>query len=584
MLIAVGTAFATGVSADVTGAGSGDSEALGQAPAARRLAAEMDRRSVERQKSILPAPSRAQVAALYNQNYLAGLNMPAMNWTGDVAACNPGSVSLAYQQSMIDRVNVFRAVARLSPVALYPSTQDKDERVAAAALLMAANSALSHNPPSTWTCYGTAFAGSTVGALGGGGAGGAGNSNIGWSSSNLYATNAVIDAYMVDSGTGNTAVGHRTGMLDAKQTLMAVGVTPAGANNGAANALWWIDFGTRTASSPTPEGVAWPPNGFIPYQLLPAASNRWSFQYPGADFSGATVTMSSGGASYGPLAYDFRSTGCPIGFTCLPDDAIVWRPPLDVSGVNGVTYASPGAVDKSYTVNITGVAGAGVPSSFAYVVTVIDPSISPAVSISGTITGGSSGVAGVTFCARPSTGVTCSVSNAAGAYDCVVPNGWSGTLHSPMVAGWRIPAQGFSSVTTAITRNVVATSGIPSCDLDVDNNGLFEPATDGAAIVRRLLGLPVDAFSGLAGNCAANTSGAAIYNAVDTSYVAGGYNVVGGSATLPLLDGAVILRAMNGQTGVNASSGLGLTGKPGALRTSWATIQPWLNSNCRASF
>ncbi len=49
-------------------------------------------------------------------------------------------------------------------------------------------------------------------------------------------------------------------------------------------------------------------------------------------------------------------------------------------------------------------------------------------------------------------------------------------------------------------------------------------------------------------------------------------------------DASVILRAMNGQTGANASNGLGLNDKPGALRTTWAAIQPWLNSNCRASF
>lgn len=208
----------------------------------------------------------------------------------------------------------------------------------------------------------------------------------------------------------------------------------------------------------------------------------------------------------------------------------------------------------------------------------------PAASIGGTITAGASPLAGVRFCAAPAAGVSCSASALDGSYNCTVPVGWTGRLHSRMVTGWRIPAQAFNGVTTAVTRNVVATSGIPSCDLDVDDNGLFEPATDGAAIMQRLLGLPAAAFSGLAGNCAANTSGSAIYNAVDTSYVAGGYNVVGGSATLPLLDGAVIVRAMNGQTGVNASNGLGLTGKPGALRTSWATIQPWLNSNCRASF
>lgn len=127
LLLPAGAVFGVGAGADLMSANGVDVEALGQPPVVRRVAAETDARPVARLKSILPAPSRAQVAALYNQNYVAGLNMPAMNWTGDVAACNPGAVSIAYQQSMIDRVNVFRSVARLSPVALYPSTQDKDE-------------------------------------------------------------------------------------------------------------------------------------------------------------------------------------------------------------------------------------------------------------------------------------------------------------------------------------------------------------------------------------------------------------------------------------------------------------------------
>ena len=56
-------------------------------------------------------------------------------------------------------------------------------------------------------------------------------------------------------------------------------------------------------------------------------------------------------------------------------------------------------------------------------------------------------------------------------------------------------------------------------------------------------------FAGLAGACAANTSAAAIYAATNSSYSGGGYNATGGAATLPATDGAVILRAMLGLTG-----------------------------------
>ena len=38
--------------------------------------------------------------------------------------------------------------------------------------------------------------------------------------------------------------------------------------------------------------VAWPPPGYVPYQVTWA---RWSFGYPDADFTSATVTMTSNG-------------------------------------------------------------------------------------------------------------------------------------------------------------------------------------------------------------------------------------------------------------------------------------------------
>lgn len=528
------------------------------------------------QKALQPAPTRADVVSIYFNDYLPGNNMPALNWTGNLAACNPGSVSLAAQQAMIDRVNVYRRLARLQPVQLFDASGTQDERVAAAALLMAANQTLSHNPPSSWTCYNAPFAGSTVGALG---SAGAGASNIGIAWGLNYASNTVVDDYMDDDGV--PSAGHRLGLLDPRQTRMATGVIPDSGNGVSTNALMWIDFATRTGTTATPDGVAWPPKGFIPYQLLPTVSTMWSFSYPGANFSNATVSMTSGGAAYAPTSYTERGTGCS---GCVPEDAIVWTPPSDTNGINGVSYSSPGAVDKVYNVTISGVTGSGVPSSFSYQVTVIDPAISPTVTISGTIANGGTPVPGVTFCAQPATGVNCSASNASGAYSCTVPAGWSGRLHSPMVGNHFIPAQSFSNVTTAVSRNVAASSGVPVCNLDVDNNGLFEPATDGVAILRRAAGFAQASFAGLSGACAANTTAAAIYGATNTSFVNGGYNVTGGGATLALVDAATIVRAMRGATGSAVAAGLGLGNESGATNTSWTSIQSWLNTNCRASF
>ena len=135
-------------------------------------------------------------------------------------------------------------------------------------------------------------------------------------------------------------------------------------------------------------------------------------------------------------------------------------------------------------------------------------------------------VAGVGFCAQPSAGVIFA-SNASGAYSCTVPSGWTGRLHSPMVGSNRIPAQSFANVTSAVTRNVrQQRRATPGYNLDVDNNGLFDAATDGVAIMRRMLGFGQSAFAGLARR--RNTTASAIYAATNASYNAAGYNATGG--------------------------------------------------------
>ena len=244
--------------------------------------------------------------------------------------------------------------------------------------------------------------------------------------------------------------------------------------------------------------------------------------------------------------------------------------PLGVAGDTdtGACTTNPGTcADGARTLNITRADIA------AFRATVVSQTI-----ISGTISNGAA-LAGVTFCARPSAGVSCVASDASGAYSCAVPNGWSGTLHSPSVSGNRIPPQTFSAVTSATTRNITALSGVPSCNLDVDNNGLIEPLTDGVAIVRRMMGFTASALDGLAGACAANTTGAAIFNATSSNY-----NVTGGAATLAATDGSVIVRAMSRRTGTDVTNGLGLSGELGATNTTWPSIQSWLNNTCGSSF
>jgi len=137
-------------------------------------------------------------------------------------------------------VNYFRAMAGLPAVSHEAVKNAKSQQ---AALMMTANGMLNHVPPPSWICYSAD------------GAEAAGKSNL----ASLPGPPAVA-LYMFDPGGGNTAVGHRRWILYPRQVELGTGSTDN------ANDLWVIGtFGSRPA---TPEIVAWPPVGFVPYQLV----------------------------------------------------------------------------------------------------------------------------------------------------------------------------------------------------------------------------------------------------------------------------------------------------------------------------
>jgi len=151
---------------------------------------------------------------------------------------------------------------------------------------------------------------------------------------------------------------------------MGTGSTTGGALFNGSNALWVIgSFGPRP---PTPDFVAWPPPGFVPYRVVFA---RWSFSRQSADFSTATVTMTKDGAS-------IALTVLPIA-TGFGDNTIGWEP-------RGVLVGK-GMPDATYHASLSGVRVNGKPQSFAYDVTIIDPASSTGTTTTstGTATTGS---------------------------------------------------------------------------------------------------------------------------------------------------------------------------------------------------
>jgi hypothetical protein len=291
---------------------------------------------------VIDPQNRNQVAQAYQTIYVPEGNVP-IGWNGNVGSCNAGTTSGAYESATIERVNFYRALSGLpGTVGLFSEPEGTDTQ--AAALIFSANQSLSHSPPSNWLCWTQA------------GADGAGNSNIALGFGNDAAAGpGAVDLYMDDGGAGNTAAGHRRWVLFPPQAQMASGSIPYNPQ-WASNALWVLGpFGSRP---PTPNGVAWPPRGYVPWQLLPADSNRWSFSFPNASFSNASVTMTRNGQSLGAPAYESVQNG-------YGDNTLVWLP-------QGVTYTQP-AQDVTYHVVVSGMTGSGVPSSIAYDVVVIDP-------------------------------------------------------------------------------------------------------------------------------------------------------------------------------------------------------------------
>ena len=146
----------------------------------------------------------------------------------------------------------------------------------------------------------------------------------------------------------NTFVGHRRWILYPPTTVMGTGDV-ADRSFSRANALWVISGGPEAAPATRDGFVAWPPPGYVPASLV---FPRWSFAYPGADFSAVSVTMTRGGQAV-PLWINPVANG-------YADNTAIWE-------------ADSPAADVTTDVTLANVLVSGKPRTFTYQVTTIDP-------------------------------------------------------------------------------------------------------------------------------------------------------------------------------------------------------------------
>ena len=246
---------------------------------------------------------------------------PDHGFTGNVDECDAGTISQAYRDSVVQRVNWYRRMAGVPAV-----TERAEFSVAAqhAALMMSAEEDLSHYPDSDWKCYSAS------------GAWGAIRSNLGLGSSGVWG----IDRYMRDTGSNNLAVGHRRWIVRPQLWEIGVGNVPyvSSASHYRANALY-VELGGRNVTREQRGFIAWPPSGYIPAETV---WGRWSFQLTGADFSLATVTVMD---DDGPVPIQVISR--PPGYYA---PAVVWAVRGDT---RSLPFPRPSDGDDCYTVTIS---------------------------------------------------------------------------------------------------------------------------------------------------------------------------------------------------------------------------------------
>jgi hypothetical protein len=301
--------------------------------------------------------NRWQTRDYYNAAFI-GLEKPDIGWTGSFASTEPGTVSDAWQEAVLQYVQYFRAMAGV-PYTHISLNDEWSAMAQQAALMMGIENRISHTPkaekeqnPALWPY------------LTDDGDEAAGRSNLAWG---INGTDAVV-GYVSDHGLGNEGVGHRRWLLLPQVNQIGNGDVPerAAPQQEKINVLWVIpDDECLWMIAPTREEfVAWPPAGYVP---APLAYARWSLSIYGADFSDATVTMLVNGESH-PLTLE------PIDSRSIGQPTLVWVPD-GLDPVTGTAWPMP-AEDLPIHVTVSGIRidGSEPVHSVDYTVTLFDPS------------------------------------------------------------------------------------------------------------------------------------------------------------------------------------------------------------------
>ncbi len=294
-----------------------------------------------------------------------------VQWTGNYSG-NNGSVSAVFVDDVERRVNYFRTMCGLDSLAkvntsstvfvessdpFQPDTAtQKVTAVQNAAMMMVRNynSSTGQNPALTHS---------------------PGRNLVGWSTSawnaaargnfafGLYGPGAMTE-YIVEqlpkssaTSSWNTLVGHRRWILNPNATSFATGDQPGtSAYIPPTNVLYVVQRPDERQKRDRTRFVSYPSAGFFP---APINTPYWSLSCANADFHNAQVTMTDANGSPVPVTNAKASNE-------YADPAIIWQPASQATRQS--VYE-----DATYKIQVSGITGEGVPSSYAYQVTLINP-------------------------------------------------------------------------------------------------------------------------------------------------------------------------------------------------------------------
>ncbi len=212
--------------------------------------------------------SKTETLELYYKLYLYS-NIDSVQWKGDSEQCICGDLIGDIYEKAEKRINFFRLMNGLEEVRIKPHLNSKAQK---AICLLKANNLLTHYPDTNMHCFSEDALRACT------------KSCLGHSDYKNFPETAFITEFIHEYGDKNYFAGHRRWLLYSRLREFGFGATDN------TMALHTADGVTREKINPV-EFIAYPWNGYVPYNLI---YPKWSFSLADnkkVDFSKAVVSM-----------------------------------------------------------------------------------------------------------------------------------------------------------------------------------------------------------------------------------------------------------------------------------------------------